>query len=69
MGWGSGASLLREIAFMADPYIYGDKASEFYGKLIELFEQMDCDTIDEAEGTSPYLDKAIAKWKEQFEDW
>ena len=66
MGWGSGGELLRDIASMADPYLWGDKSVEFYTQLIDLFEDHDCDTIDEAVGVSKHLDKAIAKWASQF---
>jgi hypothetical protein len=69
VGWGSGSQLLGEVVELIDPYIYGDVAkARVYAKLIDLFEDHDCDTIDEARGVSESFDKAIDTWAEQFQD-
>lgn len=39
-----------------------------FGELIDLFEDHDCDTIDECRGYDPSLDQAVGIWQEQFKD-
>jgi hypothetical protein len=70
VGWGSGSSLLSQIADLLEECVPGDLEwkHEFYDKLISLFEDYDCDTIDEAYGGWITLNAAIDRWRLQFED-
>lgn len=49
MGWASGSGLAEDIWDIVRPLTKPSNKKRIAGKLIELFEDMDCDTIDEAE--------------------
>jgi hypothetical protein len=70
MGWSGGSSLLVGVARIVDIYLPNeDAAMDVYARLIDLFEDHDCDTIDECEGRGPkYLDLAVEQWRAQFEE-
>lgn len=49
MGWGSGGEFAANIWDVVRPHIPIQKRKEVSGKIIDLFERMDCDTLQEAE--------------------
>lgn len=49
MGWASGSMLAEEVWDAMRPLIAKDKRKKAAGKIIDLFEECDCDTIYEAE--------------------
>lgn len=49
MGWASGSSLLDEVAILVMPYLKKEVRAIVADYLIDLFENEDCDTIDECE--------------------
>lgn len=60
MGWGSGSGLMRRI-MGAHANVYGSESEQdvkFYEELIEMFEDEDCDTLDECVGLCPAWDRA-----------
>ena len=61
MGWGSGSRLAGElIDIVKDVVSNSDERSEFYERMIEQFEEFDCDTLDECVGIDPSFDEV---WK------
>lgn len=48
MGWSSGSELAEDIWNTISNHISKDNQEKVARKLIELFENYDCDTIDEA---------------------
>lgn len=71
MGWGSGSELLVKITKLIDPYIplHENFKADLYLELIDMFEDGDCDTIDECEGRGPAaLDLAVWRWRSRFEE-
>jgi len=49
MGWASGSSLAGELWGAVRPLIAKDKRKKAAGKIIDLFEDYDCDTMYEVE--------------------
>ena len=49
MGWASGSSLAEETWGLVRRHIPLDKREEVANQFIAVFEDMDCDTMDEAE--------------------
>lgn len=47
MGWASGASLLDDVAKLVMPLLAPTVRRQVAERLIDLFEDADCDTIDE----------------------
>lgn len=60
MGWASGSSLMDEIIDAAiEVGIDEVTRREFYEKIIESFEDQDCDTLQECEGKDTAFDAAL----------
>jgi len=49
MGWASGSALAQDVWNLVREYVHIHDRSHVARQLIDLFENMDCDTIDEAE--------------------
>lgn len=49
MGWGSGSMLAEELWDMLQEVIPTEKQQEVAKKIIRLFEDRDCDTLDECQ--------------------
>jgi hypothetical protein len=49
MGWANGSELAEGIWLEIRKYIPKDKKQKVARKLIDMFEDMDCDTINECE--------------------
>jgi len=49
MGWASGSEIADATWNLVRDYIPEDKRKEIADKFVEVFEDHDCDTIDEAE--------------------
>lgn len=49
MGWASGSQLAQDVWDLIRPFLYVSERQRVARQLIDLFENMDCDTIDEAE--------------------
>ena len=62
MGWGSGSRLASGLIEAAKETISSDIEREaFYEQLIELFQDFDCDTLDESVGYDPVFDELWEK--------
>ena len=73
MGWASGSSLMDEIIDAAVEVGIDDVTrKEFYEKIIEAFEDQDCDTLQECEGKDTAFDAAIKavhpEWYEEQDE-
>lgn len=62
MGWASGSQLAEEIWEVVGKHIPSKNKKQVAKKLIDLFEDSDCDTIDEAED----LCKAAGRSEEDY---
>lgn len=57
MGWASGSEIAAAIVKEAKKAIPDKKKrSKFYARLIDIFENADCDTLDEATGIDKLFD-------------
>lgn len=53
MGWASGSELMASIIKIAERYVDGpSKRIKMYEELIQVFEDHDCDTLEECEHLS-----------------
>jgi len=60
MGWASGSQLMSEIIDECKSAIKPKKARKaFYKQMIHLFEQHDCDTLDECRDDDPLFAEAL----------
>lgn len=50
MGWASGSELAEDIWTTVKKHIPEKSKKKVAARIVELFEYMDCDTIDEARG-------------------
>jgi hypothetical protein len=58
MGWASGSRLAGELISAANMIISSESEREkFFEELIRLFEDYDCDTLDECVGIDPVFDE------------
>ena len=58
MGWSRGSQLLEEIIVVLAEAIPDPEVKEsVYNELIDMFEDFDCDTINECVGEDPIFDK------------
>ena len=72
MGWGSGSRLASGLIEAAKETISSDIEREsFYEQLIELFQDFDCDTLDESVGHDPVFDELWEKLypSDDYDDW
>ena len=49
MGWASGSSLAEEVWDVTRPYVRDQDRKNVANAIIDAFENMDCDTMDECE--------------------
>ena len=64
MSWASGSGLFSEIIEVLMEKVDDDsQREELYTSLIELFENHDCDTLDECQGVDSVFDSV---WKELY---
>jgi len=62
MGWASGSELLSEVWEITRPYIPKEKRVGIMLKLMDKFEDHDCDTLDEVERDDwPEVEEALRK--------
>ena len=60
MGWASGSEIMSEIIDETKLAIPKEKARRaFYRQMIHVFEQYDCDTLDDCRGADPIFDEAL----------
>jgi hypothetical protein len=61
MGWASGSGLLANVimAVKVELDCGGKDKIRFYKRLIEAFEDHDCDTLDECRDIDPLFDNAL----------
>lgn len=60
MGWASGSEIMSEIIDEARSAIPKVKARRaFYRQMIHVFEQHDCDTLDDCRDEDPIFDEAL----------
>lgn len=59
MGWSNGSYLLRGVAEAALKHFKDKKRIKFYEEIIELFENHDCDTLQECFEYDTALDAAL----------
>lgn len=64
MGWASGSRLASELIDVAKVTITNeDERASFYEKMIYVFEDADCDTLDECLGVDDVFDEV---WDELY---
>lgn len=64
MGWGSGSTVFSEvIAVMKEKVEDAEIRAEIYRDLIDVFENADCDTLDECVGDDKVFDEV---WEELY---
>lgn len=62
MGWSRGADLFTEIAQIITDHVNDEDDREaMYMELIELFQDYDCDNLDECAGVEYILDEVLAE--------
>ena len=49
MGWGSGSCLAEKVWQIVSPYLPEELKPKIAKRICEAFEDMDCDTLEEAE--------------------
>lgn len=62
MGWASGSELMCEVINAVEKelqHVGKDRMIPFYERIINAFEDHDCDTLDECRGIDPLFDKAL----------
>lgn len=69
MGWASGSSMFGEIIeFLQETIEDEDVRKEIYLGLIDIFENRDCDTLDECKGEDEAFDEAFEELHPSDED-
>lgn len=62
MGWSTGASIFTEIAQIITDHVNDEDDREaMYMELIELFQDYDCDNLDECAGVDFILDEVLVE--------
>jgi hypothetical protein len=62
MGWSTGSSVLSEIAQTILNYVGNeDDRKMIYEDLVEIFQEYDCDTLDECAGIDFILDEVLVE--------
>lgn len=71
MGWASGSIIASELIESLSETVDDEYARrEFYAKMIEIFEDHDCDTLDECLDIDPAFDKVYNENHVNFtDDW
>lgn len=69
MSWSRGSGLFAEIIdALNDADVDDSQREKIYQHLIEAFEDLDCDTLDECVGEDPVFDKVFKEYSEPEED-
>jgi hypothetical protein len=69
MGWSSGSSLFSDVAEIIAENVVDDNVRKLvYMRLIEAFQNYDCDTLDECTDIDPVLDKLLEALVEEDEE-
>lgn len=62
MGWSTGANIFAEVAeIIFDKVGDEDDRKEMYKELVELFQDYDCDNLNECQGIDFVLDEVLAE--------
>lgn len=62
MGWASGGELADQMIKIISKHVPDDKVRrKIYKKMINAFEEMDCDTLMECKGIDPTFDYVFDK--------
>ena len=61
MGWASGSMLMSGVIDAIEDHVSGiyEEKVKLFERLINEFEEMDCDTLDECRGQSEAYDEAL----------
>jgi len=69
MGWSSGSSLFSDVAEIIAENVVDDNVRKLiYMGLIEVFQNYDCDTLDECTDIDPVLDTLLEALVDEDED-
>jgi len=69
MGWSSGSRVADDLIKALSETVDDDYVREsFYKKMIEIFEDHDCDTLDECVGVDAAFDSAFEEFTDTVED-
>lgn len=71
MGWSSGSRVADDLIKALQESVEDDYVrEEFYKKMIEIFEDHDCDTLDECVGVDAAFDSAFEEFTDPaIDDW
>jgi hypothetical protein len=72
MGWASGSRLVSQLIESAKDTISNtSERSYFYEQMIEIFEEFDCDTMDECVGVDTIFDEVWEKYhpSDDYGEW
>jgi len=79
MGWSSGSSLFSRVSEIIGAVVHDtDDKREIYEELIAVFEDFDCDTLEECLGVDSVLDEVLKEIydiedeedeKDEEDDW
>ena len=71
MGWSSGSRVADDLIKALSETVEDDYVrEEFYKKMIEIFEDHDCDTLDECVGVDAAFDSAFEEYTDNtVDDW
>ena len=71
MGWSSGSRVADDLIKALQESVDDDYVrEEFYKKMIEIFEDHDCDTLDECVGVDAAFDSAFEEFTDPTtDDW
>jgi hypothetical protein len=71
MGWSSGSRVADDLIKALSETVDDDYVREaFYKKMIEIFEDHDCDTLDECCGVDAAFDSAFEEFTDvSGDDW
>jgi hypothetical protein len=69
MSWGRGSELFSDVAEIIAENVVDDNVRKLvYMRLIEAFQNYDCDTLDECTDIDPVLDKLLEALVEEDEE-
>jgi len=69
MSWGRGSELFSDVAEIIAENVVDDNIRKLvYMRLIEAFQNYDCDTLDECTDIDPVLDKLLEALVEEDEE-
>lgn len=68
MGWSSGSSLMKEVIEILKMHIVDeDVRKAIYLELIPLFEDYDCDTLDECSDDDDLFEEALTELNDEHD--